>query len=98
MKFKLTKLGTANIRYEIIYKNLLRDLRKFYANDFKDKTEYNAKKREDYGELLELYIHHTFGKKLTELQIPMKEMITNLGSFVNPKATHKLLEKDDFVN
>ena len=30
IKFKLTKLKSTQIRYEVIYKNLVRDLRKFY--------------------------------------------------------------------
>ena len=30
IKFKLTKLRSTQIRYEVIYKNLVRDLRKFY--------------------------------------------------------------------
>lgn len=32
--FKLTKLQNIGLRYEVIYKNLLRDLRKFYVNEF----------------------------------------------------------------
>jgi hypothetical protein len=31
IKFKLTKLRSITIRYEVIYKNLLRDLRKYYS-------------------------------------------------------------------
>lgn len=34
VKFKLTKLTTTSIRYEVIYKNLVRDLRKYYSQDF----------------------------------------------------------------
>ena len=34
MKFKLSQLKTTSIRYEVIYKNLVRDLRKYYSQDF----------------------------------------------------------------
>jgi hypothetical protein len=45
VKFKLTKLRTTQIRYEVIYKNLVRDLRKFYSKDFNDETDYIKKKK-----------------------------------------------------
>ena len=45
LKFKLTKLQNLNLRYEVIYKNLLRDLRKFYIEDFNLTTDYNKLKR-----------------------------------------------------
>ena len=34
VKFKLNNLRSTTIRYEVIYKNLVRDLRKFYSQDF----------------------------------------------------------------
>ena len=34
IKFKLSELKTNAIRYEVIYKNLVRDLRKYYQQDF----------------------------------------------------------------
>ena len=34
VKFRLTKLNSTTIRYEVIYKNLVRDLRKYYSCDF----------------------------------------------------------------
>jgi len=34
VKFKLSQLKTTSIRYEVIYKNLVRDLRKYYSQDF----------------------------------------------------------------
>lgn len=45
VKFKLTKLRTTLIRYEVIYKNLVRDLRKFYSKDFNDVTDFIKKKK-----------------------------------------------------
>ena len=45
VKFKLSSLSDSNIRYEIIYKNLVRDLRKFYTSRFKQASCYHKKKR-----------------------------------------------------
>ena len=45
LQFKLNSLMNTSLRYEVIYKNLLRDLRKFYLNDFNFETEYVKKKK-----------------------------------------------------
>jgi hypothetical protein len=98
VKFKLTKLSTAIIRYEIIYKNLLRDMRKFFATDFKELSNYTAKKQKDYGVLLISYIKRTFGSELETLGIPIEVMKLNLGSLINPKAMRKTLPKEDTLS
>ena len=59
VKFKLTKLRTTQIRYEVIYKNLVRDLRKFYSKDFNDETDYIKKKKSmhnSYSQFLQIYV------------------------------------------
>lgn len=43
-KFKLTKLSV-QIRHEIVYKNLLRDIRKYFSNDFNRQTEFKHMKK-----------------------------------------------------
>ena len=43
--FKLTRLSNLSLRYEVIYKNLLRDLRKFFIHDLTRATPYSQKKR-----------------------------------------------------
>jgi hypothetical protein len=98
VKFKLTKLRTTLIRYEVIYKNLVRDLRKFYSRDFNDVTEYIKKKKQvpqKYNHFLEIYIRTKFSRELEQLGIPMKDMIFNLGSLVYPKEMIKLLKDDE---
>jgi hypothetical protein len=40
LKFKLSKLRSNCIRYEVIYKNLLRDVRKYYTINFNEATGY----------------------------------------------------------
>ncbi len=62
LKFKLTQLKTTTIRYEVIYKNLVRDLRKYYVYDFNLLKINSGKKLEarNFTELLETYIKMTF--------------------------------------
>ena len=38
VKFHLKKLQSKTIRYEVIYKNLVRDIRKFFVADFNGTT------------------------------------------------------------
>lgn len=47
IKFKLNRLYTNSIRYEVIYKNLVRDIRKFFSKEFNDFTEFIKKKRKN---------------------------------------------------
>jgi hypothetical protein len=44
-KFKLTQLKQHDTRYEVIYKNLIRDLRKYIVLDFNQLTNMKKKKR-----------------------------------------------------
>lgn len=50
IKFKLSKLNSDKIRYEVIYKNLVRDVRKFYSKDFNECTDFIKKKRKNNNE------------------------------------------------
>lgn len=50
IKFKLSKLNSDKIRYEVIYKNLVRDVRKFYSKDFNECTDFIKKKRKNSNE------------------------------------------------
>lgn len=45
IKFKLTKLKSSTIRYEVIYKNLMRDMRKYFHEDFNETTNYIKAKK-----------------------------------------------------
>ena len=39
VKFRLYKLTSKTLRYEVIYKNLIRDVRKYFAYDFNAMNE-----------------------------------------------------------
>lgn len=97
IKFKLTKLKTTTIRYEVIYKNLVRDLRKYYAQDFNQLNIMRRKKFEtsNFTEFLECYIKYTFSKYLDKLQISMQDLVFNLGSLIYPKQMLKLLKDNN---
>ena len=64
VKFKLSQLKTTNIRYEVIYKNLVRDLRKYYSQDFNQMKMKRIKKLEpsNFTEVLEGYIKSAFAQ------------------------------------
>lgn len=64
VKFKLSQLKTTSIRYEVIYKNLVRDLRKYYSQDFNQMKMKRIKKLEpsNFTEVLEGYIKSTFAQ------------------------------------
>jgi len=99
IKFKLTKLKTSIIRYEVIYKNLVRDLRKFYSQDF-NKTRskrFNKLDATNFSQSLEAYIKVTFSDLFEELNIPIGDLIFNLGSLIYPKLMLKLLKNNALV-
>ena len=62
----MTQLKTTTIRYEVIYKNLVRDLRKYYVYDFNLLKINSGKKLEarNFTELLETYIKMTFKEQM----------------------------------
>lgn len=45
IRFKLESLENTNVRYEVIYKNIVRDLRKYYTKEFCRSTNYNRRKK-----------------------------------------------------
>ena len=53
-KFRLSFLDAVDVRYEVIYKNLLRDLRRFYRDQFSDYKDLltNEKEKKNLIELV----------------------------------------------
>jgi hypothetical protein len=98
LKFKLHTLSNKTLRYEVIYKNLLRDLRKFYLEDFNESTEYFKKrKRNDYSFLLECLRIYVIEKDIVDCQ-PFQGCLMGttpekisfcLGSLIYPKEMIK---------
>ncbi len=96
VKFKLSQLKTTSIRYEVIYKNLVRDLRKYYSQDFNQMKMMRVKKldAENFTQTLEEYIKLTFKDLLQAVQLPIQDLIFHLGSLIYPKLMLKLLKND----
>lgn len=87
-KFKLNHLDSgAIIRYEVIYKNLLRDLRKFYSMHFVE-TIPQPKSKDPYTlqKVLQTYAVSIFGKQMLDrVGVTKQELGFCLGSLIKPK-------------
>ena len=66
-KFKLSKLETNVIRYECIYKNLLRDVRKVFTVLFNNQTQYQSAKKKiinvSYFQFVKEFLIGIFGQE-----------------------------------
>jgi hypothetical protein len=94
IKFKLNKLKTDQIRYEVIYKNLIRDVRKFYSKDFNESTDFIRRKRKNskqyFMECLISYIQIRIGNLREQMGVNMETLAFNLGSLIYPKEMLQL--------
>ncbi len=86
-------MSSNTIRYEVIYKNLVRDIRKYFSSDFNRKTEYIRSKRNEteefFNESLKLYIEKAFGTSYLALRISEESLMFVLGSLIYPKEMLK---------
>ena len=80
----------------MIFKNLVRDLRKFYSQDFNQVNLKKIKKLypSNFKEALEGYTKLTLKDQLESLQISMKDLVFNLGSLIYPKLMLKMLKNN----
>lgn len=44
LRFKPASLQNSKMKYDCIYKNLFRDIRRYFSNDFNEKTGYSKDK------------------------------------------------------
>ncbi len=70
IRFKLKYLKKGTIRYEVIYKNLIRHMRRHYSKDFNLTTDYIKRKRngseEEFTRKIESYILTRLGSDTLE--------------------------------
>ncbi len=106
VKFKLVTLQDSNIRYEIIYKNLVRDLRKFYTSRFKQFSSYHKKKRnfgnDYYLQCLEKFLTSFIPEQEYKLLgVTMEKLVFSMGAIIYPKDMIKCVtsnsEKQDVI-
>ena len=98
-KFKLKTLSENSIRYETIYKNLLRDLRKFFSKHFIDTTAYLDHKKNSKGlvlfPVLKSYVNFNFDTGLlTALGVSLNDLTFFMGSLILPKEMIKIYADD----
>ena len=95
LKFKLTQLKTTTIRYEVIYKNLVRDFRKYYTQEFNQIYLKRRKRLESnrFTDALQSYISTNLREEAQHFKIPEMDLIFNLGSLIHPKQMLKLLKE-----
>lgn len=94
-RFKLDSLENKNLRYEVIYKNLLRDMRKFYLQEFNEATDFCARKKKTnpdfYLQCVKAFV------KLNKIHTPQdqirgvteEQIAFNLARFIYPKELNK---------
>jgi hypothetical protein len=72
LKFKLFKLHNSPIRYEVIYKNLVRDVRKYYSQTLNGGFDLRRKRHnqaEYFKSCLHTYVSTVMAGKYQHLRI-----------------------------
>lgn len=94
LQFKLINLMNSNLRYEVIYKNLLRDLRKYFFQDFNECSDFSRNKKKAspnyYFSCIKEYIKqkkiYEFSSKDQEIsEEELENLAFHLGSLISPK-------------
>ena len=89
----------AGARYECIYKNMLRDVRKILTTLFNSKTQFQKVKKKmpnaSYFNIVKKFIENIFGEKELEfLGVDLDTSAFYLGSFIYPKYMIKCLNEE----
>ena len=95
--FKLDTLQSDTLRYDVIYKNLLRDFRRFYFYDFTTTTDYFRMKRRQIKNVLKLCVTNYIELKSLDSfaegkGVSKENLVFALGALVYPK--HMLKASD----
>lgn len=102
VKFKLTNLRTSAIRYEVVYKNLTRDMRKFFSKDFNLDTSFIKGKRKNSGPFFIKCIKAYISERMQDLEILLgvseEDLVFHLGSLIYPKEIIRLYAQDNTKN
>ena len=99
LRFKLTQLNSITIRYEVIYKNLLRDLRKYFIEEFNERTNLAHKRKArdfSYVALLREFVADKFSRaQLARLDIHPENVVFHLGALMYPKLMLASLDQSN---
>jgi hypothetical protein len=90
------------MKYDCIYKNLFRDIRRYFSNVFNETTNYSREKYTNeplfYIKVLTNYVRASFDLKLLEgLGVSEVEFISFFGSLIYPKEMLKIYSSDAAV-
>jgi hypothetical protein len=100
-RFKLKKLSNKDLRYEVIYKNLLRDMRKFYLQEFNMVTDFQTKKKKNgqdyYVKSVEAYLKlmKVLRPEDEERGVTSDSLLYNFSRFIYPKELNKAFQYSD---
>ena len=87
------KLSSFACRADVIYKKILRDFRRYFINDFKDKTGYKDCKSDKLSanvpQLLERYVDTVFGSNLHMRD----DVVCTVGSLIFPTQNFTMVDK-----
>jgi hypothetical protein len=96
LEFKLHKLENTKLRYDVVYKNLLRDFRRFYCQDFSENNEFVLMKKKFTKQLLfqaiKEYIKVHGLMEFSQNTVNEEQLIFALGSLIYPKQMLKMFD------
>lgn len=96
LEFKLHKLENTKLRYDVVYKNLLRDFRRFYCQDFSENNEFVLIKKKFTKQLLfqaiKEYIKVHGLMEFSQKTVNEEQLIFALGSLIYPKQMLKMFD------
>jgi hypothetical protein len=96
LEFKLHKLENTKLRYDVVYKNLLRDFRRFYCQDFSENNEFVLMKKkftkQSLFQAIKEYIKVHGLIEFSQNTVNEEQLIFALGSLIYPKQMLKMFD------
>jgi hypothetical protein len=96
LEFKLHKLENTKLRYDVVYKNLLRDFRRFYCQDFSENNEFVLMKKkftkQSLFQAIKEYIKVHGLMEFSQNTVNEEQLIFALGSLIYPKQMLKMFD------
>jgi hypothetical protein len=96
LEFKLHKLENTKLRYDVVYKNLLRDFRRFYCQDFSENNEFVLTKKkftkQSLFQAIKEYIKVHGLMEFSQNTVNEEQLIFALGSLIYPKQMLKMFD------
>ena len=93
IKFRLNSLVMQQMRYQVIYKKLVRSLRKFYARKFASAghTFVKEEPKKFVSNLMD-FVAQEFGAHAEKLKFDIEDLAISFGALIQPKIVQKHYE------